>query len=334
MKTVKFKNLELKNPLIMSPLCGVTDLPYRSLVVEQGASLVHTQMVSCAALVRGQERTFGIMDLSPDERPVGVQLFGCKPWEMSEAARIVEARGADLVSINFGCPVPKVIKHNGGSGMLREPETLQQVVKAVVDATSLPVVPKIRTGWDKDSVNAVDIARRVEQAGAHGIAVHGRTRAQGYGGQADWDLIAEIKKAVSIPVIGNGDLFEPADITRAMEQSGVDAVMIGRGGMGNPWLFSRTLEWMEKGEAPGPTSAVERVRTLKRHNQLMFDYKGPHGLAEMRKHAMWYLKGLPHASEVRAQINRTLDRETVFEILDEYLQRLENQASAPAPRAA
>ena len=306
----------------MSPLCGVTDLPYRSLVVEQGAGLVHTQMVSSAALVRGQDRTFGIMDLSPDEKPVGVQLFGCKPWEMSEAARIVEESGADLVSLNYGCPVPKVIKHNGGSGMLKEPDLLEAVTRAVVQATTLPVVPKIRIGWDDNSVNAVDIAKRIENAGAHGLVIHGRTRAQGYSGTADWDVIAEVKKAVKIPVIGNGDLFEPEDIKRAMGQSGVDGVMLGRGAMGNPWIFKRSLEYMESGKLPAATTAKERVLTLKRHNQLMFEYKGAHGLAEMRKHAMWYLKGLPFAAEVRANINKTLDRDTIFALLDEYLIKL------------
>jgi tRNA-dihydrouridine synthase B len=211
-----------------------------------------------------------------------------------------------------------VVKHNGGSGMLREPATLEAVTRAVVEATTLPVVPKIRTGWDSQSVNAVEIAARVEAAGAHGLVIHGRTRKQGYSGQADWDLIAEVKKTVSIPLVGNGDLFEPEDIDYAMCQSGVDAVMLGRGAMGNPWVFSRTLSLWKNGVASPETSADERIAMLKRHNQAMFDYKGPHGLVEMRKHAMWYLKGLPNSAICRQQINKTQNRDEIMEILDNY----------------
>jgi tRNA-dihydrouridine synthase B len=202
MKTLKFKNLEMKNPLLMSPLCGVTDRPFRALVREQGAALTHTQMVSCAALVRSKSaKTVRIMDLGDDETPVGIQLFGCDPLEMAEACRIVDEHGADLISINFGCPVPKVVTHNGGSAMLKEPHSLQAVVKAVTAATSKPVVPKIRIGWDSDNVNAVEIGLRCQDAGAAGLVIHGRTRAQGYSGKANWDVIADVKKALDIPVM-------------------------------------------------------------------------------------------------------------------------------------
>jgi nifR3 family TIM-barrel protein len=330
---IRLGRLEIPNRLWMSPLCGVTDIPFRALVKEQGAGLVHTQMVSCAALVRGgesQRRTRSIMALAPDEKPVGIQLFGCDLAEMAESARRVEAEGADLVSINYGCPVPKVVKHNGGSALLKEPATVEAVTRAVVRATPLPVVPKIRLGWDESSINAVEICRRIEDAGAAAVVVHGRTRAQGYGGRADWDAIAAIKTAVRIPVIGNGDLFTPADILLQAARSGVDGVMLGRGAMGNPWIFSRTLALLEGRPDPGAPSAPERVAMLRRHVLLAHARRGRLALAEMRKHAMWYLKGLPKAAERRAALNATLELDEVLGILDDYADWLREHPEAVA----
>jgi len=322
LKSIRLGSSVIENNLWMSPLCGVTDIPFRALVKEQGAGLVHTQMVSCAALVRGGDsnrRTREIMALASGEGPVGIQLFGCELDEMAESARLVEKEGADLVSLNFGCPVPKVVKHNGGSALLKEPATVGAVTRAVVRATKLPVVPKIRLGWDEASVNAVEIAQRIEQAGAAALVVHGRTRSQGYGGRADWRTIAAVKKAVSIPVIGNGDLFTPQDIALQLAESGVDGVMLGRGAMGNPWLFSRALAVL-RGEAdPGAPSAQTRVATLRRHIGLSHSRRGQPALAEMRKHAMWYLKGLPEAAERRRELNATLDFDEITAILDAYL---------------
>lgn len=333
LKTISLGSLVVPNNLWMSPLCGVTDIPFRDLVHEQGAGLVHTQMVSCAALVRGGEsnrRSKEIMALSPTEGPVGIQLFGADPAEMAESARLAEAEGCDLVSINFGCPVPKVVKHNGGSALLREPALVGSVTAGVVKATRLPVVPKIRLGWDAASVNAVEIARRIEQAGATALVVHGRTRAQGYGGQADWGAIAAVKRAVSIPVIGNGDLFTPQDIQWQLGQSGVDGVMLGRGAMGNPWLFSRTLSLLQDGRDPGAPEARLRVAMLRRHVLHAHQRRGVAALAEMRKHAMWYLKGLPGSSERRARLNATLDLEEILGILDGYVEWLEANPDADA----
>ena len=325
MTTLKFKNLKMKNPLLMSPLCGVTDLPFRALVREQGAALTHTQMVSCAALVRSKSaKTVRIMDLGPDESPVGIQLFGCDPAEMAESCRITDAHGADLISINFGCPVPKVVKHNGGSAMLKEPEHLSAVVRAVVAATEKPVVPKIRIGWDQDQVNAVEIGKRCQDAGAAGLVIHGRTRAQGYSGRANWDVIASVKKALDIPVIGNGDLFTPLEIKNAMDQYGVDGVMLGRGAMGNPWLFGRAAQYLETGTSSPEPGPAMRVRGLLRHLQLNWEYKGAWGLAEMRKQSMWYLKGLPWAAEVRNAVNKTLELPEIESLLNDYLKRLES----------
>jgi tRNA-dihydrouridine synthase B len=322
LKTLQIGSLTVPNNLLMSPLCGVTDIPFRALVKEQGAGLVHTQMVSCSALARGgsaDRRSKSIMELSPSEGPVGIQLFGCDLAEMAEGARRAEAEGAHVVSLNFGCPVPKVVKHNGGSALLKEPHTVEAVVRSVVAATRLPVVPKIRIGWDSASVNAVDIARRCEQAGASALVVHGRTRAQGYSGRADWSVIAAVKKAVRIPIIGNGDLFTPEDIVLQLGQSGVDGVMLGRGAMGNPWIFSRALGLLRDGVAPAQPSAIERVAMLARHIDLAHEHRGVGVLAEMRKHSMWYLKGLPSAAEVRAKLNATLDFAEIQGVLKAYL---------------
>jgi nifR3 family TIM-barrel protein len=333
LKSVKLGSLELPNNLWMSPLCGVTDIPFRALVHEQGAGLVHTQMVSCSALVRGgvnNRKTREIMAISPIEGPVGIQLFGADPAEMAESARQAEAEGCHLLSINFGCPVPKVVKHNGGSALLKEPELVQAITAAVVGATRLPVVPKIRLGWDSESVNAVEVARRIEQAGAAALVVHGRTRAQGYGGTADWDAITAVKKAVGIPIIGNGDLFTPQDIRLQLGQSGVDGVMLGRGAMGNPWLFGRALALLQTGQDPGAPDAPARVAMLRRHVAHAHERRGPQVLAEMRKHAMWYLKGLPGSSEQRARLNATLDFQEILGILDGYLEWMEQHPEAEA----
>jgi nifR3 family TIM-barrel protein len=333
LKSVRLGGLDIGNNLWMSPLCGITDIPFRALVKEQGAGLVHTQMVSCSALVRapeGNRRSREIMALSPGEGPVGIQLFGCQLDEMAESARQVEREGAQLVSINFGCPVPKVVKHNGGSALLKDPPTVGAVTEAVVRATRLPVVPKIRLGWDEAHINAVEIAQRIEQAGAAALAIHGRTRSQGYGGRADWKAIAAVKRAVSIPVIGNGDLFTPQDIALQLADSGVDGVMLGRGAMGNPWIFSRALALLQGGADPGPPPAGERVRTLLRHIGLAFERRGRTGLAEMRKHAMWYLKGLPGAAERRRELNATLDFGAVQGILQAYVQWLSEHPEALA----
>lgn len=333
LRPISLGRLQAANNLWMSPLCGVTDIPFRALVREQGAGLLHTQMVSCAALVRGGEanrRTRRIMELGPDEGPVGIQLFGCDPAEMAESARRCQAEGAHAISINFGCPVPKVVKHNGGSALLKEPATVEAVTRAVARAVDLPVVPKIRLGWDGASVNAEEIARRCEQAGAAAIVVHGRTRAQGYGGRADWNAIAAVKRSVDIPVIGNGDLFTPADIVLQLGQSGVDGVMLGRGAMGNPWIFSRALAVLQGRPDPGPPGAEARVAMLRRHIQLAHAHRGDPALPEMRKHAMWYLKGLPNAAAQRARLNATLDLGEVLAILDAYMAWLRENPQAQA----
>jgi nifR3 family TIM-barrel protein len=291
-------------------------------------------MVSSAALARDSDKTRRLVDIGPEEGPVGVQLFGSRPEEMAEAARVVERLGASLIGINFGCPVPKVVAHNGGSALLKDPALVQQVVAAVVQATALPVVPKIRIGWDKDLVNALEVGRRIQDAGAHGLIVHGRTRAQKYSGEADWGIIAQVKRALCIPVVGNGDLFEPEDVCRRLQESGVDGVLLARGAMGNPWLFSRSLALLETGILSPEPSWPERVLTLLKHIEMCVAEKGPRSLLEMRKHAMWYLKGLPNSAEVRQQINQTEDLDAVRQALQSYADQLSGPANDPRAAAA
>jgi tRNA-dihydrouridine synthase B len=316
MKTVRFGSLELKNPVMMAPLCGITDQPFRILVEEQGASLTHPEMVSSAALARSSVKTMKMVDISPSEGPVGVQLFGCDPEEMAESAKVVQGLGAALIGINFGCPVPKVVAHNGGSALLKDPDLVQKVVASVVRATSLPVVPKIRTGWDSASINAVEIGMRIQDAGAAGLMVHGRTRAMKYAGEADWSVIAKVKQSLQIPVIGNGDLFEPWQVLERMRESGVDGVLLARGAFGNPWIFSRSLALLEGKELPSEPDVAAKIAMFRRHLAMNAVKGGRHGILEMRKHAMWYFKGLPNSAALREQINKTEDLGAIEALLD------------------
>ena len=333
MAKLKLKNLEIANNVWMAPLCGVTDLPFRGLVKEQGAGLVHTEMVSSAALARDSKKTFRYMELSGLEHPVSIQLFGCDPAEMGEAARLVDAWGADAIGINFGCPVPKVVNHNGGSALLKEPATVFKVVREVARATDKPVLPKIRLGWDENSVNAVEIGRLVEQAGAAALMIHGRTRSQRFSGRANWDAIAEVKRAVSIPVIGNGDLTRPEEVAEALRNHGVDGVLLARGAMGNPWLFSRSLRLLETGDAGPETPDEDRVLGFLRHAGLAHGYRGAQGLVELRKLAPAYLKGLPRSAELRQNLNQTSDFARVDGLLRDYLRDLPRFREECRPRA-
>lgn len=318
---VQIGGLTLKNPVMMAPLCGITDHAFRVQVQAQGASLTHPEMLSSAALARGGKKTLTLLDIGPDEGPVGVQLFGANPEEMAEAARVVAGRGAALVGINFGCPVPKVVAHNGGSALLKEPQTVFRIVSAVVKAVDLPVVPKIRIGWDAQNVNALEVARLIEDAGAQALMVHGRTRAQRYTGEADWGVIAQVKQALRIPVIGNGDLFAAEDIERRMRESGVDGVLLARGALGNPWLFSRGLALLEGRPMPPEPGLAERVAAFRQHLQMAVADKGPWAVVEMRKHAMWYFKGLPNSAHLRNELNQTEDCARVLELLEAYTHR-------------
>jgi len=313
---VRIGFLQLDNPVISAPMAGVTDKSFRILAREAGCSLVCTEMVSDQALLHGNPKTCSLLDISGETGPVCVQIFGSDAKYMAGAAQIAESRGAGIIDINMGCPTPKIVKNGEGAALMKEPEKAAGIVKAVAGSVSVPVTVKIRKGWDESSVNAVEVAKLVEQAGAAAVTVHGRTRSQFYAGRADWDIIAAVRSAVSIPVIGNGDVRTPRDALAMLEHTGCSGVMIGRAALGNPWIFSRTVHFLKTGELlPGP-SIEERVATAVRHFHMLVEFKGEKvAVWEIRRHAGWYMKGLRGAARLRERINRAKSGEEVVGLL-------------------
>lgn len=309
---MRIGNVEIDSKLYLAPMAGVTDTAFRQICREHGAGLSCTELVSAKALCYHDEKTKKLLLLAPNEKPGVVQIFGNVPEEMATAAKLaVELSGADILDINMGCPVHKVAAHGSGASLMRDPDKAVAIARAVVDAVDVPVTVKMRRGWDKGSINAVELAVRLEQeAGVAAIAVHGRTRAQMYGGQADWTTIKQVKEAVSIPVVANGDVFEPEDAARILRFTGADMAMIGRGAFGNPWLFERSAAAIEGREVPPLPSVAERFATAVRQIELSAKYRDERvALLEARRHCCWYLKGVPYANYYKEQIVRmeTLD---------------------------
>ncbi|BAD42140.1 tRNA dihydrouridine synthase DusB [Symbiobacterium thermophilum] len=330
LKPIRLGGLTIERPLALAPMAGVTNWPFRRLCKEHGCGLVVTEFVSDKALLYDSKRTREMIRLLPDERPAGVQLFGADPDTMARAAaRVVELEQPDLIDINMGCPAPKVTKGRGGSSLLKEPELAQEIVRRVVQAVApTPVTVKMRIGWDSRSINAVEVAKRVEEAGARMITVHGRTKEQHYSGRADWGVIAAVARAVSIPVLGNGDIADPREAEARLRTSGVAGLAVGRGALGNPWIFSRTLHYLETGELLPEPGVRERVETALRHLDLMIEYKGEFlAVREMRKHAAWYLKGLHGSAGVRAAVNEAERADDLRALLLGYLDRMEAVAA-------
>ncbi len=315
---MKIGNITLDNPFILAPMAGVTDAASRLLAKEMGCALVYTEMVSAKGLVYENEHTSEMLYTSPSERPVAIQIFGSEPQFMAKAAKMVEASGmADIIDINMGCPAPKVVKGGDGSALMRNPQLAYDVMRAVVEAVSLPVTVKFRKGWDANSVNAVEIACLAEKAGASAVAVHGRTREQYYSGSSDLSIIADVVQAVSIPVIGNGDIRTPQDAMRMMEKTGCQAVMIGRATEGNPWIFREMKHYWETGELLDKPTVGERCAMIRRHLALQMEQKGDYiGLREMRKHAAWYTKGLPDSAQFRQKINQAESKSEFLHLID------------------
>ena len=312
-------DLRIDPPVLMAPLAGITDSVFRRLAREHGAGLVTTEMISAQGLIHGGLKTLQLMAFTPRERPIGVQLFGCDPRVMARAAQITARQEPDLIDLNFGCPARKVVGHNRGSALLRDLDLLERIVGAVVAAVDLPVTAKIRSGWDRRSIVAVEAARICAGCGAAAVTVHPRTREQGFSGQADWSLIAEVKRAVDIPVIGNGDIRRPEDGLRMIRETGCDAVMIGRGAMGRPWLLGRTAALLA-GRQPGPEPSVdERIELCLRHARLQLADRGGHtGIRQMRKHFGWYTKGFPGAARLRSVLVTRERLEDVEEVFRDY----------------
>lgn len=313
---LKIGNVELENNLILAPMAGVTDLPFRLLCKEQGCGLMYTEMVSAKAILYKNRNTGPLMEVRPEEEPVALQLFGSDPEIVSDIAAQVEDGPYAFIDINMGCPVPKIVNNGEGSALMKNPKLVEEILTALVKKVKKPVTVKFRKGFDDDHINAVEIARIAESCGVSAVAVHGRTRAQFYSGKADWDVIRQVKEAVKIPVIGNGDIFTPEDAKRMLYETGCDGLMIARGAKGNPWIFSRTLHYLETGELLGPPDKEELKETILRHAQLQIQFKGEYlGLCEMRKHLSWYTAGLPHSSSLRNDVNQTETWEDFYNLI-------------------
>lgn len=315
---MKIGNVELCNPYILAPMAGVTDLPFRLLCGEQGAGLLCMEMVSAKALQYKNKNTKALLAIHPREYPVSLQLFGSDPEIISEQAKRIEELPFQILDINMGCPVPKVVKNGEGSALMQNPELVYEIVRQTVKAVKKPVTAKIRKGFHDGSANAVEIAKAIEAAGGAAVAVHGRTREQYYSGAADWEIIRQVKEAVSIPVIGNGDVDSCEKAAAMQRETGCDGVMIGRAAQGNPWIFSRLVEYRRTGVIP-PEPSLNEVRAMMlRHARLQLEFKGEYtGIREMRKHVAWYTKGMKGAARLRARINQVESYEELEKLLDQ-----------------
>ncbi|WP_148136403.1 tRNA dihydrouridine synthase DusB [Candidatus Formimonas warabiya] len=310
----------LTNPVITAPMAGITDKAFREILKSMGAGLVCTEMISDKALTYANKNTLELLDIEGEECPVCVQIFGSEPHVMSEAAKIAENKGAHLIDINMGCPAPKIVRNGEGCALMRTPNLAGEIVKAVVNAVKVPVTVKMRKGWDGDSVNAVQLAQIVQDNGAAAVTVHGRTRDQFYSGKADWHMIAEVKRVLRIPVVGNGDIWTPEDAVRMMELTGCDGVMLARGMLGNPWLVKKTREMLQGAPLSEIPDLGEKIRVARVHLSRVVELKGEtKGVRQMRKHLAWYIKGLREAARVRAEINTLARHEEIDRLLESLL---------------
>ena len=323
---MRIGNIELENNIILAPMAGITDLPFRLICKEMGAGIVYTEMISAKGIYYGDKKTEKLSQIDSRERPIGVQIFGSDPQIM---ASIVEKNlnkrdDFDIIDINMGCPAPKIVKNNDGCAIMKDPKLAREIMRSVIKASNKPVTIKFRKGWDNDNINGIDIAKIAEEEGASAITIHGRTRDMFYSGSADWDFIREVKTSVSIPVIGNGDIFEPKDALKMIELTKCDGIAIGRGAMGNPWIFKRIINRLNGKEDFQP-SIDERIDLAIRHLEMSCVYKGDEiGVKEMRKHLTWYLKGLKDSNEVKNQINKKSEKDEIITILESYRDKINN----------
>lgn len=314
---LKIGDVVLDNRLILAPMAGVTDQPYRLICREQGCALVVTEMVSAKAILYRNKNTNALLAVSEKERPAAVQLFGSDPEILGRIAAQVEEGPCDMIDLNLGCPVPKIVNNGEGSALMKDLKKAEKIFASVVKHTKKPVTVKFRKGFNDSQVNAVELARIAEGCGVSAVAVHGRTREQYYSGKADWGIIRQVKEAVRIPVIGNGDVFAPQDVKRMLEETGCDGVMIGRGAKGNPWIFSQSLHYLKTGQVP-PKPGIKEIREMiLRHGKLLAEFKGERtAMQEMRKHIAWYTAGLPHSSALRNEINQIDHLDGMLELLE------------------
>ena len=318
----KIGNVEIKNQVVLAPMAGISNSAYRTIIKEMGAGLIVAEMVSDKAIMYGNKKTVDMLYMTDFERPISQQIFGSDKESFVYSAKyIYENMHPDIIDINMGCPVPKVaISSQAGSALLKNPDKVYEIVKSVVEAVPIPVTVKIRSGWDEASINAKEIAKVIESAGASAITIHPRTRKQGYSGKADWNIIKEVKEIVNIPVIGNGDIKSCYDAKRMIEETKCDAIMIGRGVLGNPWLIKECIEYLENGTIPKEVSLEEKINMIKKHLDLLIKTKPLKvALLEIRSHAAWYLKGLPNTKELKEAIFKTNTHEEIINLLNNYL---------------
>lgn len=321
LKKLKIGNVELKNNLILAPMAGVTNLPFRIICEKFEPGMVCTEMASAKAMFHNDEKTKRLLNTEGEKRPISFQIFGSEEESMSYAARTVSMM-ADILDINMGCPAPKVVKNGDGSKLLTDLEKAKSIMEAVVKTSSVPVTLKFRKGWDLNNIVAIEVAKIAEEVGISAITVHGRTRSEFYSGKADWDIIRKVKESVSIPVIGNGDVVNEDSAYKMLEQTGVDGIMIGRGACGNPWIFRNIKHYLETGEKLDPPSNQEKLDIIKQHIELAVQEKGEIAIKELRKHIAWYTKNLKNSSDFRSLINTIESKDALIKKLDEYFNTL------------